>query len=287
MEPIYENISASLGSSFYDHLFKGGCTKELWHMHREFELVYIHSGNAVRHIGSNVSRYTNGDLLLIGSNIPHSNLGNNDYSDNYEIVVQMGVDFVEEKLGGFVEFMSVIDLFKRSEHGISFGANTKLKVGALLLELVQLESLNKLLKLIEILQELANTADYTLLNASSMSVSAQSSDYSRIQKINDYVLQHFQHAIHLSDMADLTGLTETSFSRFFKKVTGKTFSTFINEYRIQKASSLLVDTSNSISDVMHESGFTDPAHFSRTFKRITNHTPSDYRNKRRSIGSIK
>lgn len=282
MEPIFESISANQGSSFHAHYFEGGCCKPLWHIHPEYELVYIHSGSAVRHVGCNVSCYEDGDLMLIGSNIPHSNLGNLDFSDNHEIVVQMGVEFIENKLKSVTEFERIMELFNRSGHGISFHQNIKQQVGGMLKELLDLEPFEKLLKLLNVLEILAQTSDYQLLNADLSTVEIQSNDYSRIKKINDYVSNHFGQTIHLKEMADLTGLTETSFSRFFRKVTGKTFSTFLNEYRIQKASSFLIDCNNSVTEVMLASGFTEPAHFSRTFKRITNQTPSAYRKKRKN-----
>lgn len=282
MEPIYESISANLGSSFHAHYFEGGCCKPLWHIHPEYELVYIHSGSAVRHIGCNVSCYEDGDLMLIGSNIPHSNLGNVDFPDNHEIVVQMGVEFIENKLNSITEFQQITDLFKRSGYGISFNKSIKQQVGGMLKELIELEPFEKLLKLLKIFKVLAQTKDYQLLNVDLATVEIQSNDYSRIQKINSYVANHYEQTIQLKEMAHLTGLTETSFSRFFRKVTGKTFSTFLNEYRIQKASSFLIDCNNSITEVMLASGFTEPAHFSRTFKRITNQTPSEYRKKRKN-----
>jgi len=282
MEPIFENINTNVDSSFHYHFLEGGCNTALWHIHPEFELVYIHSGSAERHIGSNVSRYTDGDLLLIGSNIPHSNLGNVECKDNYEIVVQLSIDFVRNKFGSIIEFRNISKLFERSNHGISFGNPVKIKVGELLIKMNNQESLTKLLTLIDILNILSKSNDYTLLNANAVTVELQSNDYERIQKINEFVSSNFSRSIKLSEMAALTGLTETSYSRFFRKVTGKTFSTFLNEYRVQKAGTMLLECNNSVTDVMLESGFSEPTYFSRTFKKVTGQTPSEYRKKRRN-----
>lgn len=282
MEPIFENISANIGSSFYYHLLEGGCNTALWHIHPEYELVYIHSGSAERHIGSNVSRYSNGDLILIGSNIPHSNLGNVDFKDNYEIVVQMPIDLIENRFSNLVEFRSIKKLFDRSKHGISFGQAVKDKAGRLLTKMNQLDPFERFISLIEVLMFLANSRDYELLNAHSVTVELQSNDYARIQKINEFVSKNYSRTIKLNEMAGLTGLTESSFSRFFRKVTGKTFSTFLNEYRVQKAGAILLECNNSITDVMLDSGFTEPAYFSRTFKKLTGQTPSEYRKARRN-----
>ncbi|MDA3890167.1 MAG: AraC family transcriptional regulator [Salinivirgaceae bacterium] len=282
MKPIYENIQPNIGSSFYSHMVSPGCCEPFWHIHPEFELVYIHSGSAERHVGSDVSNYKNGDLLLIGSNIPHSNLGNSDHADNCEIVVQMSTDFIEKRIAPFPEFMKVNELFDRSSFGISFKKNVKEQVGILLQEMFKYDSFNKLIKLIEILHLLASTNEYTLLHAKSAIIELQSNDYTRVNKINEFVSANYQRTILLKELAELTGLTETSFSRFFKKVTGKTFICFLNEYRIQKACSLLANNNNSISEVMVDSGFIEPAHFTRIFKRYTSYSPRDYRKKVRN-----
>ena len=63
----------------------------------------------------------------------------------------------------------------------------------------------------------------------------------------------------------------------FKKVTGKTFTHFVNEYRLVHASKLLADTSLSITDVCFESGFNNFSHFNKQFKEFTGKSPSDYR----------
>ncbi|MCU4173823.1 helix-turn-helix domain-containing protein [Carboxylicivirga sp. N1Y90] len=282
MEPIYENIQANHGSSFYIHSNSPGCCEPFWHIHPEYELVYIKSGSAERHVGSNVARYNDGDLLLIGSNIPHSNLGNQDKDDNYEIVIQLSTEFINQRILPFPEFTDISKLMERSSHGISFGHGIKEQVGPALKHMVELPAFEKLICLMQALQTLANTNDYHLLHATKAAIEVQSNDYSRINRINTYVSEHYQKPIQIKELAELTGLTETSFSRFFKKVTGKTFINFLNEFRIQKACTLLSNKNTSISDIMMLSGFVEPAYFTRIFKRYTNFSPREYRKKVRN-----
>lgn len=279
MEPIYENIQPNIGSSFFMHCESPGCCEPFWHIHPEYELVYIKSGSAERHVGSSVSRYKDGDLLLIGSNIPHSNLGNKDHADNYEVVIQMSTEFVEKNISPFPEFSSIQKIFEMSNHGISFGKETRKLLGSKFENLDRLDAFRKLMGLIDILNVLANSNDYILLNAKSANIEIKSNDYARVNKINEFVAENFNRPILISELAELSGLTETSFSRFFKKVTGKTFICFLNEYRVQKACSFLTNKSNSISEVMEKSGFIDPAHFSRVFKKYTDYTPRNYQKK--------
>ncbi len=282
MEPIYENIQPNIGSSFFMCSTSPGCCEPFWHIHPEYELVYIHSGSTERHIGSNVSRYKDGDLMLIGSNIPHSNLGNRDKNDNREIVIQLSDDFIQQRIIPFPEFKSITHLFERSKQGISFGAAVKKSIGELLLEMDKLPAFDKLLVLLQVLQKMAKTKDYVLLNADSAILEVQSNDYARVNLINCFVADNFHRNIQLAELGELTGLTVTSFSRFFKKVTGKTFISFLNEYRIQKSCTFLADKNTSIAEVMALAGFFEAAHFARIFKRYTSYSPRDYRKRIRN-----
>jgi AraC-like DNA-binding protein len=50
-------------------------------------------------------------------------------------------------------------------------------------------------------------------------------------------------------------LTESNFCKFFKKATGKTYSDYLNEIRINEATRLLLQTDKTISQISFECGF--------------------------------
>jgi AraC-like DNA-binding protein len=60
-------------------------------------------------------------------------------------------------------------------------------------------------------------------------------------------------------------------------VTGRTFTHFVNEYRLLHASKLLAETEKSITDVCFESGFNNFSHFNKQFKEYAGKSPSAYR----------
>lgn len=277
MKPIFETIEPNWGTSFYMDRSTPGCCEPFWHIHPEYELVYVRNGSATFNIGSYHSSYSNGLLAFIGSNIPHSNLGNDEHADNIEVVIQMTPDFLESKLAQFPEFQKLSKLLERSKQGILFGNSVKELISQQLEELKFNKPDIRLLKLLRILLDLAEATDYKLLNADTMNMELQSNDYERIALINNYIRSNYKKQIQLSDMAALTGLTESSFSRFFKKITSKTFVNYLNEFRIQQACMLLSDKKKTIYEVMFESGFCEPAHFSRVFKKYSGHTPRDYK----------
>ncbi len=288
MKPIFETIQPNPGTSFHIQCENLKTTEVFWHLHPEYELVYIKNGSAEQHIGSHYSRYTDGTLLFIGPNIPHSNLGNIEHEDNLAVVIQMTPEFLEDKILNFNELKFIQPLLTRSQQGICFGKTIQKRLAKRLEKMSKLSPpYYKFMELIDLLKELALTDDYTLLNADSVSIDYNSPDYLRIIQINQFVSNNYQKQIQLNDLANLVGLTESSFSRYFKKLTGKTFVTFLNEYRVQKACQLLLDKRNNISGIMYQAGFNEAAHFTRVFKKFTSFTPREFRTRLHQSTRIK
>ena len=84
-------------------------------------------------------------------------------------------------------------------------------------------------------------------------------------------------ASELEQAANLANMTIPAFCRYFKKLTNKTFTQFVNEFRVAHASSLLADDHLSIAAVSYESGFNNLSHFNKQFKAITGASPREYR----------
>ncbi|WP_372638124.1 helix-turn-helix domain-containing protein [Fodinibius sp.] len=74
-------------------------------------------------------------------------------------------------------------------------------------------------------------------------------------------------------------MTKTAFCRYFKKVTGKTFFTYLNEYRGGYACKLLMQTNLNVSEICYKSGFNSISNFNKQFKAITDTSPVRYKNK--------
>jgi AraC-like DNA-binding protein len=72
-------------------------------------------------------------------------------------------------------------------------------------------------------------------------------------------------------------MNRSAFCSFFKRQTGKTYFTYLNEMRIEEASRLLKEGGMSVSDVCFACGFNDISYFSRTFRRIKGYPPSGCR----------
>ncbi|MEJ2115004.1 MAG: helix-turn-helix domain-containing protein [Gammaproteobacteria bacterium] len=108
---------------------------------------------------------------------------------------------------------------------------------------------------------------------------SQSRTTKTIFKAQAYVESHLAEKLSEKALAKLCDMSSFHFSRTFKQVCGVTFRDFIIKARIKKAAELLTNSDLSITEVSYEVGFQDLSNFSRTFRRITGKSPSDYRNK--------
>ncbi len=253
-------------------------TRPFWHYHPELELVYVKDGNGKRHIGSHLSYFNGGELVLIGSNLPHQGFTNRLSGSESETVIQMLPDFLGDNFFNIPEMKSISNLFERSKKGLSFGEEDKHKIGAKILDLVNKDKFGQILLILEILKDLSNSTNYKVLNANGFLLVSSPQDNDRLNKVLNYVKENFQKPISLTEISELVSMTEPSFCRYFKKITDKTFTQFLNEYRLVHASKLLTEREIGITEVSYESGFNNYSHFVLQFKKFTGKSPSKYRN---------
>jgi AraC-like DNA-binding protein len=285
IKPSFEIIEPSFGSSFSYTKYSGNANNKahLWHYHPEIEMVFINGGTGKRQIGSHISYYTDGDLILIGSNLPHCGFTDETTGNKNEVVVQMSPIFLGTDFLTLQETKGIANLFEKAKYGIAFGKDTMKLVGPTLQKMHSLWSFEKLLALLSVLKELEQASDYTLLNAQNFSLEMQVQDNDRINMVFNYVKDHFLEEISLDEIADMSSMTVPSFCRYFKKMTKKTFTRFVNEYRIVHASKLLAEKPISIANISYESGFHNFSHFNKLFKEFTGKSASQYRKELKSM----
>lgn len=277
--PSLEKIEPNFGQSFSLRKFEisNPNAQPFWHFHPELEIVYIKKGSGKRHVGNHISYYKGGDLILLGANLPHFGFTDRLYVNESEIVVQMKREFLGKDFFKLPEFQAIDQLFDRSTLGISFYGNTKDEVGSLLESLFYMTQFEKLTTFLNILHLMAHSKEYYILNVSGVALVVHNQDTDRIDMIYKHVRNNFKDVIQLSEIAEKTNMTIPAFCRYFKKVTSKTFTEFVNEFRIVHACKLLSEEQFSISEVCYESGFNNFSHFNKLFKAKTGKNPNAYR----------
>ncbi len=99
----------------------------------------------------------------------------------------------------------------------------------------------------------------------------------RMGKIYHYILNNYHQALTLEEVAEEANLTPQAFCRYFKKHTGVTFVTFLNEMRINQACKKLTSGEyDSIAAVAYNCGFNSITNFNRVFKSVVRFSPKAY-----------
>lgn len=278
MKAEFEIIQPDEGSSFriLHHKVSAGTFRWSYHYHPEYEIVLVFQGSGRRHVGNHLSYYTNGDLVMIGSDVPHSGFGYGAIGTHEEVVIQFKENFLGDGFIQVQEMSAIKLLFERSKQGISFYGETREELNLRFRKLLELSHFERLIELLGILQFLAKSTEYVLLNASDIRYNFSLKDQERLNKIYKFVEGNFAQEIDIQEVADLSSLTIPAFCNYFKKNANQTFTEFVNEYRINQACKMLLK-GEEITDVCFHCGFNNVSYFGRVFREFKGKSPSQFR----------
>ncbi|NJO00877.1 MAG: helix-turn-helix transcriptional regulator [Bacteroidia bacterium] len=252
-----------------------------WHYHREIELLYVIKGSGTRFVGNSIRPFFDGDMVLIGSNVPHFWQNDEKYflgsKDVYAeaILLQFLDDFMGNAFN-LPEMLPIQNLLNIALHGIQFTGETQWRADKILWELVENEGSNKIIKLLELLDLFAKSPECCVLSDLAYPQRESQGSSDRIQVVCEFLLKNFKDSLTLKEVADVAHMTEKAFCRFFKSTTHKTLFQFITELRISYACKLLLHENLSVTEICYASGFNNLSNFNRAFKQITGCTPKAY-----------
>jgi len=252
-----------------------------WHFHKEYELVYIDKTKGTRFIGDQVSFFDDGDLVLLGPNIPHLYRNSEEYYQNNKLVAKsIFIHFTENFLGStffdLPEMKQVRKLLERSSLGIEVKGRSNVYVKNKLVEMNEQKPANRLMNLLEILVFLSTSKELSPILSKTFTAS-NDNDTDRINKVIQFILKNYKNDIYIEEIASKLNMSIASFSRYFKHHTHKTFSNYVTEIRISHACRLMMDSHYNISEICYMSGFENQSNFYRHFKKFTGVIPKEYK----------
>jgi AraC-like DNA-binding protein len=259
-----------------------------YHFHPELELTYVSSGTGTRYIGDHIESFSEGDLVLVGSNLPH--LWKNDkiyyqgdpYLKTHAIVIQFKEDFLGEQALELPEMKNIKKVIVQSRMGLKILNRNRDKIAALMQAMVDQSGAERIINLLFVLNIIAESKDLKTLSSRAFSMDATQLGLERINKVFAYIFENFSEEISLKKISDIANMSPTAFCRYFKTHTNKTFSAFIIETRIHHSCKLIMNENKSLSDIAFESGFSNLSYFTKQFKKTIGMAPREYRKK---IGS--
>lgn len=283
MKPQLLKISNPANASFNLLKMDGFNFPTPWHYHPELEIVLVLESTGKKFVGSSITDFEPGDLCMIGSYLPHYYKNDEEYYDPTNdskrarsIVMHFNYEFLGEQLWESPEAENIKGLLERSKRGIQFSKELGLKFKDKFQALLELSGMPRLLLFLEILELLAKSPDKEYLSTDAIQIRNEV-DSDRIKKVLEHVNTNFMNTIRLEDVASLANMSESAFSRYFKKRTRKTFSTFLTDIRLEYACKMLQNDKLSISQIAFESGFCNLSNFNRQFKTTKKITPLAYR----------
>ncbi|RZS53432.1 AraC family transcriptional regulator [Sphaerotilus mobilis] len=250
-----------------------------WHYHDEYELHLITSTSGKVFVGDWIGQFQPGHLVLTGPRLPH-NWVSMDMPDGgvaeRDLVIQFNHDPLVQAAATIPELGEVLPLLERAKHGIEFfGLGER---GAAHWHRVKgTRGLRRFTAFCEFLCDLAASTDYRLLSNVQLQSDDDDTSLDRIDAVVMRLTENLAQPISASDIATELGMSESSFSRFFRRATGNTFTDFVNRVRINRACQLLMESDRLITHICYEVGFNNVANFNRRFLEIKGMTPSDFR----------
>lgn len=274
-ESLY--IQEDLEPHFYDIL----------HFHPELQLTAIIKGEGTLFVGDKIDRFRSGEIFLLGPNLPHVFRNDPEYYEEDSTLKAHSVS-IYFKLNSFgdgffdlPEMNNIRRFLSESDRGLRISGDTALEIHQKIVDMYQIPGFEKIMSLPLILNRIANECEFEHISGMSYANPQKEADNQRINDTFRYVMNNFRNKITLEDVAEIAHMNVSSFSRFFKQRTRKTFSKFLNEVRIGNACRLLQTEKYSISEASYLSGYNNISNFNRQFKAIMGYTPRTYLTKMR------
>ncbi|NID12401.1 AraC family transcriptional regulator [Fibrivirga algicola] len=276
MKIAFEEIHPDADSSFHILLTPHLQDVFLWHYHPEYEIVYIDGASGTRHVGDHISRYEGSDLVFIGPNIPHLNFDYGVRTEYRKVVVQLNESFLGEGFWKAPEFAQITALFERARAGLSFSGETKRAVGAQLEALASQPPFQRMMALLSIFQQMATSQEVDSLHGKPVTNAYNLREQQRLRRLYQFVEEEFSRKIDIPEAASVASLTEAAFCRYIRRMTGLTFTQFLNQYRINQAQKLLL-ADHTVTEAAEASGFESLSYFNKIFRRVTGENPLQFK----------
>lgn len=257
---------------FYGHL----------HFHPEIQLTLIQQGEGTLIVGDKIDRFDRNDVLMLGSNLPHVLRSDPEYfqPESTRRSTAVSVLFRAEHLGPTVlnlpETRHLQSLLGEAQHGIRFRCQEGHPLAAKFEALPTQRPFDQFLTLLSILDYLSANVDREVLSVTAFTHPQRPEDHQRLERVFSFILENYHSPITLDDVANTANLTPGAFCRFFRQHTRKTFSTLLNEVRVEHACRHLRESKQTISQIALACGYTNLSNFNRQFKEITGMPPGEY-----------
>lgn len=250
-----------------------------WHFHPEYEIHLITATTGQAFVGDHVGRFAPGNLTFLGPNLPHnwiSEVAPGESVPQRCLVLQFGEEFITGCMTAFPELRQIRPLLAESTGGLEYAAGAGEAAMAPMTALLTAHGPSRLELFFGLMRLLVASPRRRL-----SSPQYRPGDGDTVHRALEHVLLHIERNSHAnireSDMAALSGYTQSSFARAFRRLTGRSFTHYVNEKRIARSCDLLLHCEDSITAICFAVGFNNISNFNRQFLHHRGLAPSAWR----------
>lgn len=248
-------------------------------------IVYIKRGIGMYLLDSDLRPVNQGDIIILPPKLSYSfcaqELGD-EYNINVDaVVIRFNNAWLTNLLAVFGSMNKVVLSIREMVDPYAVEGPKWMTISRLLDELVTAGSARKPVIILEVLELISTRRDLIKILETSPYESLSLDE--KVERVDRYIATHVLTKVTLEDVADYVGMNRTYFCMFFKKHYGKGFADHLNDLRIEKACSLLLQSDRTMFEIALECGFKTVPYFNRAFKRSKGLTPGEYRKKQQSL----
>lgn len=253
-----------------------------WHCHPEYELTLTLNASGYRYVGDDIEPFDREDLVLLGSNLPHSWSADTRVPSTRPLetfVLWFSSDWVQQLTGAFVEFEALGALFRKAERGLLFSSVATAEARVLIEQLPDLSPRARFARMLQVLDLLAGDEPRSLASASYAGRVTPPVGQKKLASILHYIHDNYMGSLSVEEVANRFGMSQSTFFRFFKRHTAQTFSDYVASLRIGKACALLVEGDAPIYSIAEQVGYRNLSNFYRQFRAYKRLSPAAFRHR--------
>ncbi len=280
MKPWFEQVVVASGQSWtlFDRQLPSFPFN--WHYHPEFELTLTLNSVGERFVGDHVAHYGDGDLVLVGPNLPHawqSRAAVDSGRPHRALVLWFTQQWAQGLTRPYPELGGIDALLAESARGLAFSQSAVDAVRPRLLALADAAPPMRWLGLVEVLLLLAQDTDRQPLALHGFALDKPPRDRARLDRVLAHLHAHYAEPVRLATLAGLAAMSESQLQRFFKRHTRMTVSDYLAQLRIGRACALLLESDQPMSRIAEAVGYGQPSYFTRQFSAVKGMTPRLFR----------
>lgn len=274
MKAIFENIPSRSDTGLTVFLYEEDRFNTPWHYHPQYELTLILEGQGMRYVGNNVSSFEQGDFVLLGSNLPHCWRMSEQFKGKARSVV---MQWNSNIIAHIPEMNNINALLQKSERGLRLSDKIAQRHMDAYIDLLKRDSVGKYLYFLNIMHLISKETGVENLAGESYRINTSNDTSTRLETIYSFLNTNYNRKIAASEVAALVHMTPESFSRFFSTTMEKPFFAFLNEYRVNRASRMLIETDHQVAEIAFSCGYESLPFFYKQFKKYKNYSPTNFR----------